>query len=306
MTTFHNYSPESPHHILYLGDSGDGKTGSTVALAAMGYEVFNYDLDNGQEILYDFLTSPKSIYRHEKRTSDAQILWTKEQAETILDRYHFKTIIEKFNIQGDKAVPRGEAWNEVHMAMNAWIEDAPDGEKKNYGNISTWDTSRIVIIDSFSRYNDFAKNYHLKLNMRSGQGLRVGVAESNDYSAIYNMILPQMDLFKSLSCHVIMICHIQYLDAMLGVPQTDPKARRDKTGYAQTIGPKIAPMIGQYFNHTIRAKRIGTGPATKRVILTQVDDSVGLKTPAPLRVKREYPIETGLAEYFRDLKGAPL
>ena len=31
---------------------------------------------------------------------------------------------------------------------------------------------------------------------------------------------------------------------------------------------------------------------------------VKLMTPAPLRVKAEYPLETGLAEYFRDVKGS--
>jgi hypothetical protein len=32
---------------------------------------------------------------------------------------------------------------------------------------------------------------------------------------------------------------------------------------------------------------------------------IQLKSPAPLRVKPEYALATGLAEYFRDVRGPP-
>ena len=57
-------------------------------------------------------------------------------------------------------------------------------------------------------------------------------------------------------------------------------------------------MARQYFNSTLQAKTVGN----QHVILTNTADHVELKTIAPLRVKPSYPLETGLAEYFRDIR----
>jgi hypothetical protein len=63
-------------------------------------------------------------------------------------------------------------------------------------------------------------------------------------------------------------------------------------------------MIGQFFNHALRAKVIGTSPG-RHVIMTASDEYIDLKTTKPLKVQKEYNLETGLAEYFYALRQPP-
>ena len=46
----------------------------------------------------------------------------------------------------------------------------------------------------------------------------------------------------------------------------------------------------------------GQGVALKRQLLTNKAGLVELKNTSPLRVADSYPIETGLADYFRDVR----
>ena len=95
---------------------------------------------------------------------------------------------------------------------------------------------------------------------------------------------------EQVKCNIILICHISPVE-IEGEPTK---------GFPQTIGKALAPKIGQYFSHALLAKQVGD----RRVIQTSAGGMVKLMTPAPLRVKAEYPLETGLAEYFRDVKGS--
>jgi hypothetical protein len=73
-----------------------------------------------------------------------------------------------------------------------------------------------------------------------------------------------------------------------------------------TVGKALNNTVGRYFNTLFLVKTVGSGDSTKRVICTrntfagtaQVDlASVDLEVP------KELPIETGLADYFRAVKG---
>ena len=47
----------SRSHLLLLGDSGTGKTGSLISLVEAGYRLWLLDLDNsGSEILYQLIS----------------------------------------------------------------------------------------------------------------------------------------------------------------------------------------------------------------------------------------------------------
>ena len=99
----------------------------------------------------------------------------------------------------------------------------------------------------------------------------------------------------AIKCNVVMVCHIAFIETEGGPTR----------GFPQTVGKAISPKIGQYFNHALLAKSSGQGEAAKRVILTNTSGMIELKNAAPLRVKPEYGLATGLAEYFRDVKGPP-
>jgi hypothetical protein len=74
-------------------------------------------------------------------------------------------------------------------------------------------------------------------------------------------------------------------------------------GYPASLGKALSPKIGRYFNSCLQAKTIGSGSSARRVLSTVSTPLIELKTSAPLSVKAEYPLATGLADYFKDVRG---
>lgn len=287
MPNFSDHPIQPSTKLLYLGHTGSGKTGSLCSLAAAGYRVRILDLDDGAEIIRDYLFNPKSIYRK------AHSLWP--NPEGIESRISYVTITEGHNIAGSRAIPKGDSWHKINMLLNDWR----DGEDRP-GNLSKWSPNDILVIDSFSRFCESAMNFQLSLNGRLATGPKVGTRDTNDYGAAYKLILDFLDLLKcdEIKCNIILTCHIAFLEDI--APQIE--AVRYKRGFPQTIGPKIAPMIGQYFNHALRARSEGNGLNVRRTIVTNNDENIELKNVAPLRVQASYPLETGLAQYFHDIR----
>lgn len=287
MPSFSSYPPQQGHKILYLGHHYAGKTGSIVALAAAGYKVRLLDLDNKAEILRDYLFNPKSIY------IKPHPLWP--TPGDIASRLSYVTITESFNLQGAKAIPRGDAWHKINLLLNDWR----DGDDKP-GNISKWPEDDVLVIDGLSRFCESAMNFQLSLSGNLVKGPQVGTRQSNDYSSSYKLVTDCLEMLtcREVKCHVIMICHIDFLEPE-GPQQT---ADRQKRGFPKTIGPKLSTQIGQYFQHALRVKSQGNSPNVRRFIVTNNDENVELITTAPLRVQAQYPIETGLAQYFADIK----
>lgn len=273
--------------LIYLGHTGAGKTGSLVSLAAAGYRLRILDIDRGCEILRDYLTNPKSIYLR------PHALWP--SPGDVASRVSYVTITETYNIQGTKAIPKATAWHRINQLLNNWI----DGDDRP-GNLGKWGPNDVLVIDGMSRLAEAAMNFQLSLNGRLATGPQVGARGDNDYTQCYKLITDFLDLLKSdeIKCNIIMICHIQFMEAS----GSQISVTRDAKGFPQTVGRLISPKIGQYFNHSILAKSIGNAPSVRRTIITNNDENVELKTTAPLRVPREYPLETGLAQYFTDVK----
>lgn len=288
-------SQPSPVRMLYLGHTGAGKTGSLCSLASAGFNVRILDIDAGTEIISGYMRDKegKSIY-----LKPAPGLWDESAAKMAPSRISAVTITEKYKLQGIKAVPRGDCWTRLMNQLNDW----KDGDSK-LGNISTWGPSDILVIDGLSRFCEAAMNIVLAMNSRLLTGPQVGSVGDNDYTHAFKLVTDFLDLMKSedIRCHIIMICHIQFIDEF----RDRNTKERSMKGFPQTVGQRLAPKVGQYFNHTLRAKSTGSGPLTRRVIVTNNDEDIELKNANPLRAKPEYALATGLAEYFRDLGICP-
>lgn len=273
--------------MLLLGHTGSGKTGSLCSLAAAGYNVRILDIDNGTQVIEDFMTNEKSIYLKPQPG-----LWDAEQAASAPSRISYVTVTEKYKLQGVRAIPRGDAWQRMMTQLNDW----KDGEAR-FGNIATWGPQDILVIDGLSRAFEAALNFQLALNGRLLKGPQVGTSGDNDYTHTYKSVSDWLDMMKSdeIKCHIILVCHIRFIDENRD-RETKETSRK---GFPQTVGQRMAPQIGQYFNHTLRAKSVGNHPTVRRVIVTNNDEDIELKNSSPLRVKPEYRLETGLAEYFK-------
>ncbi len=255
--------------MILLGDSGAGKTGALASLAAAGYNVRVLDIDNGMDVLANVLNDPKSTY-----------------AKGSLDRVDYETITDKMKGLNGKLMPaKASVWQRAIQLLDNW--DTPTAK---LGPISTWTAKDVLVIDSLSTLSTAAVNFVLAMNARLGQKPHL-----SDWGDAQDMIekLMQMLFDDGVKCNVIVNTHVVYIGE-------EGSAQR---GYPSCAGSKLPQKIGRYFNTILMIKSQGSGAMVKRKIITNSTPMVELKNTAPMRVKPDYPIETGLADYFRDVQG---
>jgi hypothetical protein len=258
--------------LLFVGESGAGKTGALASLASDGYNLRILDLDNGLDVLANILSDSKSPY---KKDATSRVL--------------FRTLTEKMKNNNGKMLPASaKVWPDTIEMLSNWKEP---GETASLGPVASWTPNEILVIDSLSMLSDAALSFVCALNGRLGSR-----PHQSDWGEGQSLIqgLLQMLYSDSIKCHVIVLCHIKYIETENGPTR----------GYPNTLGKALPPVVGRYFNNTLMAQTRGTGQSQKRVILTNTSGIVELKNSAPLRVLREYPLETGLADYFKATLGA--
>lgn len=280
MPRFDSYNASGPIKMLYMGHTGSGKTGSLISLASAGYNVRILDLDKGVQILSDYVLNAQSPYRKPKPG-----LWDQALADTVGQRLSFVSIDEDVSIIRNEPVPKGTGWGKAMAQLAKW----QDGDL-DLGDVQSWTDRDVLVIDGLSRLSQMAMNYGLKMAGRLTSRIEQGdwysgqAAIERFLTFLYSSAIP---------CNVIMICHIAVIEMESGPTR----------GFPQSLGKALGPKIGQYFNHALLAQASGQGEAVKRVIKTNTSGIIELKSAAPLRVKSEYDLAFGLAEYFRDVKG---
>lgn len=268
MPSLANHTSTHITKLLFIGDSGAGKTGALASLAGAGYNLRILDIDAGLDVLSNLLRDSKSAYGQEA-----------------LGRVDFETITDPMKSVGGKLLPaKATVWQRTVKLLDNWKTESAD-----FGPISTWGARDVLVIDSLTMLSTAAMNFVLSMNARLGQQPQQG-----DWYQGQQLIegLLQMLYDDGIKCNIVMTSHITYLGEENG-PQK---------GYPSSLGSKLPPKIGRYFNTILMAKTTGQGAAQKRKILTNTSGVVELKNTAPMRVKAEYPLETGLADYFRDVQ----
>lgn len=280
MPSIEEHQSSETTKILFLGDSGSGKTGALASLAHAGYNLRILDTDNGVDIVKNVLLDKRSPYSSEARK--------RVQYVTITD--------EMKNINGRLIPKKATVWDRSIELLAHWREEGPRDEAgaKTYindlGPVTNWTAQDFLCIDSLTFLAKGALNKVLSMNARLG-----GKAQQSDWFDAQNMVegLLEMLYDDGLTCNVILCAHISY---------TGDENILQK-GLPLSLGKALSPKIGRYFNNTIMAKTTGAGTAEKHKIITVSTQQVELKSSAPLRVKKEYDIEMGLAEYVKDLRG---
>lgn len=253
--------------LLFVGDSGGGKTGALASLSVAGYNLRIVDTDNGLDVLRNLLTDPQSPYV--------------KADPSAVDRVQYVTLTNpKKNING-KLIPSGATvWPRLAQLLAHW----KDGEV-DLGPITTWTPQEVLVIDTLTTVSTAALDFILSMNGRLGQRPQL-----QDWGAGQDLVeqLLQMLYDDSVKCNVIVNCHITYIGEENGPLR----------GYPNTLGKALPPKVGRYFNSILMTKTTGSGSAMRRKILTNTSGVVELKNTAPMRVKAEYPLESGLADYF--------
>jgi len=266
-----------PIKMIFLGHSGMGKTGALASLASAGYRLRVIDLDAGANILRNVLTDPKSAY-----------LKANPQA---MDNVSIATVTEDLDLDGfTPSKKKATVWTRVQALTKGWKDD----EGRDYGPVREWGRGEILVIDSLTRLADAAIDFFLGINGRIGLSLtdprsKPQAVEWGIVSDILASFIEAATL-RAVPCNVIFNAHIEYIsDEKTGILQ----------GFPAALGKKLLPKIPRYFNNMLLAEVKGP----KRIITTDMSGGIALKNENPYAVVKEYPLETGLADYFKALRG---
>lgn len=263
MPTLADSTPDAPIKALCIGQSGTGKTGALASLALAGYKLHILDFDKG-------LTSRNAL---------ADVLKTHPEAQRLVN---FESPAD--TIDSAKGLPR------LKPPIHAY---------KDAGRILTeWDASSftlndILVLDTLTTFSEAAFNEALMLGGRLNQRPQL-----QDYGWMADSVKLFIEMITdpSFSCHVIVNTHIRWFAA-------DEESQTQATGLPNAKGQEISRVVSRYFNSVLLYRTQGAGAGAKRMISTQPQGVVEVKTSSPSSVKREYPIDTGLASFFFDILG---
>lgn len=271
-----------PIKMLCAGDSGNGKTGALASLVAAGYKLYIADYDGGLEILRNILLARA---RAEKKPDTFY-----------LSRVDFETCKDPYEIQGAHAVPKASvAWTKGIKYMHACLN-------KGLG------LDDILVMDSLSFAARTAMIYQLHLNNRLKSP-----PWQNDWGDAQRLVERAVDMITgNTPCHFIATAHVAYSGGKekVTVKDADGSTRVEvidngpEVALPAMVGQAINGVIPRYFNHLLLFRQVGTGAATQRRIHTTTIEGMALKNTNPGVIKPDYPLATGLADYFRDARGS--
>lgn len=272
MATLSEKTAAGPLKMLLIGESGTGKTGALASLVQAGYEIFILDFDNGTDVLQD-------VIKDKAQRSRVHIETLTDTGKLVGSGLHQK--ITKNNPQ---------AFPKALNLLQKWV----DGETRiDFGPPGSWDTGRILVVDSLSFLGMAALDYVMAKNGRFADQ-----PWQSDWGEAMRMIEQTLQILYSteIKCNVIVNTHIDYVT---------PEGSNITKGVPMALGQKLSPKVGRYFNMMLMTKSRGTGDATKRIILTKPDANIELKCPI-LSMARELPLESGLATIFKEWNGGKL
>lgn len=276
-------APLTQHHssaitkVLLIGDSGSGKTGSLASLVQAGYSLRILDFDNGTDILKNLL-SPD--------------LQKKVDVEIFTDDYRIG--------QNNALIPKSaSAWPKAIKCLSDW---------PGLGPIEKWTSSDVLVLDSLNFAGKAALRFIQQLNSHLGSP-----PNWDDYREAQRLVenLTAMLYSTAIKCNVVCLSHIREIGKKEDILSDNNKVRSiivagSEKGFPETgTGQALSPTIGRYFNAVLMADIVGQGAGVRRLIRTQPHLNIGLKNSAPGRVKPEYPLANGLAEYFSAVRGEP-
>ena len=199
--------------LLFVGDSGAGKTGALASLAAAGYKLRIVDTDNGLDVLRSYATEPSSPYVR--------------QCPTIAENISFVTLTEKMRVLNGRAVPAtATVWPRTLELLDHWrVKEprapgaAPQGlatYSEDLGKVTSWGPETVLVLDTLTSISQAAFNYHCSMNARLGAGYGSNSSTNEwrrDIGAAQTMIenLLQLLADTSIQCNVILNSHITFV-----------------------------------------------------------------------------------------------
>lgn len=243
---------------------GDTGTGKTGAMAAL--------VDAGYKLrILDFDAGLDPLTGYAKKRAN------------LLANVDYETLKDQFKLQNASLIiKRAPSFQRAMALLEKWGD---------YGPVESWGDDTILVIDTLGSMAKAAFNMVLQANGIIGiakgniEQAHWGMAQENVERLLENLMEP-----KLVPCHVIVNAHWAWQESG-GAGLMKP--------YPEVLGKALNPKVGRKFNNMLGF----TIAAGNRVIRTQKDGMIALKTSKPL--KPEYPIATGLADIFKEIVGTP-
>lgn len=210
---------------------------------------------------------------------DSLVHFVKKTCPEKIGNVQFESLQDKFKSSNVGWVPDGPptAFTNGLKLLNNW---------PGIGSVDTLGPDSILVIDSLTHMSNAAFRWAEVFKF------------SKDPRAIYREAQQAIETTiaaltaKDNKINFIMICHAQYIarggDGVL-------------RGFPKAVGSAISPDIPTYFNTIVISETVGNGPSVRRQIGTVPSAMIDTKNPAALT--KTYPLETGLADLFHDLRG---
>lgn len=251
-----------------MGASNTGKTCALFSLVRAGYSLRILDLDNGLHGL---------------------IALIREYDPSLFSRVSYMTCIERFSSTGE--VLGGKfAFPLAYNAMVRWDDGTTPRE---------WGPGTVFILDTMTRLGEIAYTYDEALlsRVKEGKGGNATPHGMQVFYAAQQRVRNFLDglLDEGFSSHVIINTHFDLTEHEDGTQRA----------YPSSIGAKLGPKLGARFQTVLATDKTLKGKEIHRIIRTFPTALFDLKNPAPFRLERELPQETGLATLFRELIGDP-
>jgi len=199
-----------------------------------------------------------------------------------LDNVEYRTLRDRYKSTSLGPVLAGQpkAFVDAIKMLDRWKYDDVD-----LGVPAEWGPDCILVIDSLTLLSDAAYAWAEPLS-------------SKDQRAVYGTAQRAIEKILALITsdefytNVIVTSHIRYIELEDG----------RKKGFPTAIGEALSPKIPRYFNSVAL---YDIGPGGKRAIQTAATATIDLANPKPFEMLPKYPIETGLADFFRVLRSQP-
>lgn len=264
--------PTASHHpssdfarLLLMGPSGTGKTGALLSLILAGYKVSVLDMDNGLDWLVNKL---------------------RKDHPDKLDQLDFQTFKDKFKMTdaGPTYVGIPKAYTGAIKALEKWDDGTIPSE---------WGKDRILVLDSLTFFGNAAYNWKDALNPAVKDKRQI-------YGNAQDAVADILDAITSpeFKTNVIVLTHVRWNKV------TDANGNTTIVGGGpSSIGEALMDRIGTYFNSVGLAESVGSGSNVRRQIRFTPTGLIDLKSAAVGAMDNPVPISTGLADFFKAVKG---
>lgn len=254
--------------LLNIGESGTGKTGALASLAKAGYRLWILDYDNGLDMLKN------ALVEHYKSDPDGL------KAANL--RVNYATLRDQ--ITTTNGIPR------VKSPVTAY---KGAGKQLAEWNASAFGPKDIIVLDTLTTFSEAAFREALALGSRLNQRPQL-----QDYGWVADSVKLFVEMLTDddMKCNLIVNTHVRYFSG-------DDDSQTQARGLPNAIGQQIPATVSRYFNTVVLTRSMGSGAGTRRIISTQPQGVIEVKTSNPKGVKDTYNLDTGLADLFKDILG---